>query len=54
MVRSNKEKKMKILGLNDDTTAGKVVSINRDGVTFLKNGAKVVLTFAEVEKLMNV
>jgi hypothetical protein len=46
--------KMKILGLNTDTTVGKVVKIGRDSVTFAKNGAKVVLTFAEVEKMMNV
>jgi len=45
---------MKILGLNTDTTVGKVVKIGRDNVTFAKNGAKVVLTFAEVEKMMNV
>lgn len=43
---------MKILGLNDDTIAGKVVSIKADGVTFDKNGAKVVLTLAEVESMV--
>jgi hypothetical protein len=43
---------MKILGLNDDTKYGKVVGIRRDGVTFEKNGAKVVYTLAEVEKMV--
>jgi hypothetical protein len=43
---------MKILGLNDETDAGKVVRISRDGVTFVKNGAKVVLTLAEVESMV--
>ena len=43
---------MKILGLGDDTNAGKVVRISRDGVTFEKNGAKVVLTLADVETMV--
>ena len=42
---------MKVLGLNDDTKHGKVVKISRDGVTFVDNGAKVVYTLAEVEKM---
>jgi hypothetical protein len=41
---------MKILGLNDDTKYGKVVSITVDGVEFVSNGAKVVYTLADVEK----
>lgn len=43
---------MKILGLGDDTNAGKVVRISREGVTFEKNGAKVVLTLADVETMV--
>jgi hypothetical protein len=43
---------MKILGLNDDTKYGKVVSIKADGVTFVANGAKVVYTLADVEKML--
>jgi hypothetical protein len=43
---------MKILGLNDETDAGKVVRISRDGVTFEKNGARVVLTLTEVESMV--
>jgi hypothetical protein len=43
---------MKILGLNDETDAGKVLSISRDGVTFEKNGARVVLTLTEVESMV--
>lgn len=42
---------MKILGLNDDTKYGKVVSIRRDGVTFVANGKRVVYTLADVEKM---
>ena len=42
---------MKILGLNDDTKYGKVVSIQRDGVTFVLNGKKVVYTLADVTKM---
>ena len=42
---------MKILGLNDDTKYGKVVSIRRDGVTFDSNGKRVVYTLADVEKM---
>lgn len=44
---------MKILGLNDDTKYGKVVSIKRDGVMFVLNGKKVVYTLADVEKMFN-
>lgn len=44
---------MKVLGLNDDTKYGKVVSIKRDGVTFVLNGKKVVYTLADVEKMFN-
>ena len=42
---------MKILGLNDDTKYGKVVSISRDGVTFLDDGNRVVYTLSDVEKM---
>lgn len=42
---------MKILGLNDDTKYGKVVSIQRDGVTFVDNEKRVVYTLADVEKM---
>ena len=42
---------MKILGLNDDTKYGKVVSITVDGVVFTKNGKRVVYTLADVEKM---
>jgi hypothetical protein len=45
-------KDMKILGLNDETDAGKVVRISRDGVTFEKNGARVMLTLADVESMV--
>ena len=48
----NNEVTMKILGLGDMTDAGKVVRIRRDGVTFEKNGAKVVLTLADVESMV--
>jgi hypothetical protein len=51
IVGGNRRKKMKILGLNDDTKYGKVVSIKADGVTFVANGAKVVYTLADVEKM---
>ena len=44
---------MKILGLNDVTKAGKVVSISRDGVTFDSNGKRVVYTLADVEKMVS-
>jgi hypothetical protein len=43
---------MKILGLNDDTKYGKVVKIARNGVTFEKNGARVVLTLTDVESMV--
>jgi hypothetical protein len=42
---------MKILGLNDDTKYGKVVSITADGVVFVDNGRRVVYTLADVEKM---
>jgi len=42
---------MKILGLGDETDAGKVVRISRDGVTFDSNGKRVVYTLADVEKM---
>jgi|LakMenEpi03Aug12_release.lakeMendotaPanAssembly.Ray.scaffolds.fasta_scaffold430258_4 hypothetical protein len=45
---------MKILGLGTVTPRGKVVTIKRDGVVLIENGVKVVLTFADVEKMMNV
>jgi len=48
----NNEVTMKILGLGDVTDAGKIVRISRDGVTFEKNGAKVVLTLADVESMV--
>ena len=51
IVGGNRRKKMKILGLNDDTKYGKVVSISRDGVTFVSNGKRVVYTLADVEKM---
>lgn len=44
---------MKILGLNDDTKYGKVVSIKADGVTFVSNGKKVVYTLADVTKMFS-
>lgn len=44
---------MKILGLNDDTKYGKIVSIGVDGVTFDKNGKRVVYTLADVEKMIS-
>jgi hypothetical protein len=45
---------MKILGLNDDTKYGKVVSIATDGVTFVANGKRVVYTLADVEKMITI
>ena len=44
----------KILGLGSVTPRGKIVTIKRDGVVLIENGAKVTLTFAEVEQMMNV
>jgi len=52
--RSCKERKMKILGLNDDTKYGKIVSIAADGVTFVSNGKRVVYTLADVEKMFSI
>jgi hypothetical protein len=43
---------MKILGLNDDTKYGKVVSITVDGVVFVDNGRRVVYTLADVENML--
>jgi hypothetical protein len=51
IVGGNRRKKMKILGLNDDTKYGKVVSIKADGVTFVANNKRVVYTLADVEKM---
>jgi hypothetical protein len=45
---------MKILGLNDDTKYGKVISICCDGVTFELNGKRVVYTLADVEKMITI
>jgi len=45
---------MKILGLNDDTKYGKVVSISRDSVVFVANGKRVVYTLTDVEKMFGV
>jgi len=45
---------MKILGLGDNTPAGKVVKIAADSVTFVSNGKKVVKSFIQVERMMGV
>jgi hypothetical protein len=45
---------MKILGLGDDTVAGKVIKITIDGVTFVSNGKKIVKSFIQVERMMGV
>jgi len=42
---------MKIIGMGDNTKYGFVISISRDGVTFDKNGKRVVYTLADVEKM---
>jgi len=44
----------KILGVGTVTPKGTVTAIKRDGVVLLDNGVKVVLTFAQVEKMMSV
>jgi len=44
---------MKILGLNDDTKYGKVISISGDGVVFEKNGKRIVYTLSDVEKMLS-
>jgi hypothetical protein len=44
----------KILGIGTVTPKGTVTAIKRDGVVIVDNGAKVVLTFAQVEKMMSV
>jgi hypothetical protein len=50
-----REKTMtKILGIGTVTPKGTVTAIKRDGVVLLDNGVKVVLTFAQVEKMMSV
>lgn len=43
---------MKVLGLGDKTTAGRVVKITVDGVTFEYNGKKIVKSFTQVERMM--
>ena len=44
----------KILGIGTVTPKGTVTAIKRDGVVIVDKGAKVVLTFAQVEKMMSV
>jgi len=44
----------KVLGIGTVTPKGTVTAIKRDGVVIVDKGAKVVLTFAEVEKMMGV
>lgn len=44
----------KIVGIGTVTPKGTVTAIKRDGVILVDKGAKVVLTFAEVEKMMSV
>jgi hypothetical protein len=44
----------KIIGIGTVTPKGTVTAIKRDGVVIVDKGAKVVLTFAEVEKMMSV
>lgn len=43
-----------VVGIGTVTPKGTVTAIKRDGVVIVDRGAKVVLTFAEVEKMMNV
>jgi|NOAtaT_7_FD_contig_21_10257686_length_284_multi_2_in_0_out_0_1 hypothetical protein len=50
-IENNEEQRMKILGLNDDTKYGKVVSIAANGVTFVLNGKTAVYALADVEKM---
>ena len=44
----------KVLGIGTVTPKGTVTAIKRDGVVIVDKGAKVVLTFAQVEKMMGV
>jgi len=44
----------KIIGIGTVTPKGTVTAIKRDGVVIVDKGAKVVLTFAQVEKMMGV
>jgi hypothetical protein len=51
----NRENEMtKVLGIGTVTPKGIVTAIKRDGVVIVDNKVKVVLTFAQVEKMMNV
>lgn len=45
---------MKVLGIGSVTPKGKVVAIKRDNVVIVDGTVKVVLTFAQVEKMMSV
>jgi hypothetical protein len=44
----------KVIGIGTVTPKGTVTAIKRNGVVIVDKGAKVVLTFAEVEKMMSV
>ena len=44
----------KVLGIGTVTPKGVVTAIKRDGVVIVDNKVKVVLTFAQVEQMMNV
>jgi hypothetical protein len=51
----NRENEMtKVLGIGTVTPKGIVTAIKRDGVVIVDNKVKVVLTFAQVELMMNV
>jgi adenine-specific DNA glycosylase len=51
----NRENEMtKVLGIGTVTPKGIVTAIKRDGVVIVDNNVKVVLTFAQVEKMMGV
>jgi len=51
----NRENEMtKVLGIGTVTPKGIVTAIKRDGVVIVDNKVKVVLTFAQVEQMMNV
>jgi len=43
-----------VVGIGTVTPKGTVTAIKRDGVVIVDKGAKVVLTFAQVEKMMGV
>lgn len=45
---------MKVLGIGTITPKGTVTAIKRDGVVIVDKGVKVVLTFTDVEQMMNV